>query len=143
MTWLRIVCETKIAEQKIDFDWNFFKKGMTGIILLTKFPTVSKDNFEHIFFLGLLPLGQLCLELQVENWKWRGMVYSIKILKFLLKIISIIFTFFWLKITCDEDQNFCQKFICECDAKVIKSLAEETQISGCPPKNPGCPDPWI
>jgi len=45
------------------------------------------------------------------------------------------------EITCDEDQNFCQKFICECDAKVIKSLAEETQISGCPPKNPGCPDP--
>eukprot|EP00093_Oithona_nana_P002043 02043.XXX_36226_37015_1 [CDS] Oithona nana genome sequencing. len=42
-------------------------------------------------------------------------------------------------IVCDANQDFCQKMICECDAKVISALAEECINAGCPESNPGCP----
>ena len=44
------------------------------------------------------------------------------------------------QIVCEEEQDFCQKYICECDKAVIMALAEETKESGCPDGNPGCPN---
>ncbi len=43
------------------------------------------------------------------------------------------------EVTCAEDQEFCQKFFCNCDKEVAYALRDKVAELGCPKSNPGCP----
>jgi len=45
------------------------------------------------------------------------------------------------EIICSEDQDPCQKMMCECDKGVAGALKVAAEKLGCPESDPGCPDP--
>eukprot|EP00088_Acartia_fossae_P003897 TRINITY_DN11674_c0_g1_i1.p1 TRINITY_DN11674_c0_g1~~TRINITY_DN11674_c0_g1_i1.p1 ORF type:complete len:150 (-),score=8.71 TRINITY_DN11674_c0_g1_i1:29-478(-) len=45
------------------------------------------------------------------------------------------------EVICAEDQDFCQKAMCECDKGVAYALRDTSKELGCPDGNPGCPYP--
>merc|ERR1711973_369959 len=45
------------------------------------------------------------------------------------------------EVICAENQDVCQKSMCECDKGVAYALRDEAEILGCPDGNPGCPYP--
>ncbi|XP_023342172.1 phospholipase A2 isoform X2 [Eurytemora carolleeae] len=46
-------------------------------------------------------------------------------------------------ITCSEDQDICQKMMCNCDKAVAEALKETAAEYGCPASDPGCPEEFI